>query len=57
METLTATKAEIKLTVYLHDGRTLSGSYSTDGALARLDFARKLSNFAGFHFSSPEVQP
>ena len=36
------------LTVRLTDGRTLSGTYDYLGALARLDFAKRLDTFKEF---------
>ena len=39
---------KIKLTVFLRDGRTLSGSYGYLEALARLDFARTLPLYLDF---------
>ena len=38
----------IRLIVYLKDGRTLSGTYDYLGALARLQFAAALPDYAGF---------
>ena len=38
----------IKLTVFLRDGRTLSGSYDYMGVLARLHFAQGLEGYVGF---------
>lgn len=42
---------KIKLTVYLKDGRELSGSYDYAGALARLKFAATLSDYVGFELT------
>lgn len=39
---------KIKLVVFLTDGRELAGTYGYMEALARLDFARALPNYAGF---------
>lgn len=39
---------KMRLTVILKDGRELSGVYDWLIALARLDFARTLPDFAGF---------
>ncbi len=39
---------KIKLTVYLADGRELSGAYPYLEVLARLDFASKLPEYRGF---------
>lgn len=38
----------IKLVVYLKDGRELSGSYPYLECLARLQFAATLPDYAGF---------
>ena len=38
----------VKLVVYLSDGRELSGNYDYLSALARLDWARRQTEYAGF---------
>lgn len=38
----------IKLTVYLSDGRELSGTYDYLSAGTRLDFASRLPEYVGF---------
>lgn len=38
----------IKLTIYLKDGRELSGAYPYLECLARLDWARRQESYAGF---------
>jgi len=39
---------KLRLTVYLTDGRVLSGVYDWLGALARLDYARTLPTYKDF---------
>ncbi len=39
---------KMKLTVYLTDGREISGTYDYLGALARLAFAKELPDFKDF---------
>ena len=41
----------IHLTVCLSDGRELSGNYDYLSALARLQFAATLPNYAGFNIT------
>ena len=38
----------IKLPIYLKDGREISGSYPYLECLARLDWARRQAQYAGF---------
>ena len=45
---------KIKLTVFLRDGRELSGSYPYLEALARLDFARHLPLYSGFNIDGAD---
>ena len=44
----------IRLAVQLKDGRTLSGQYDWLSAMARIEFAKDLPNFAGFYFTGSD---
>lgn len=47
---------EVKLTVYLKDGRVLSGTYPMLCAAARLDFARTLPQYAAHKWEQAHAQ-
>lgn len=44
---------KMRLTVYLTDGRELSGVYDWLGAMARLSFAKSLPTFKNFVLGAP----
>jgi hypothetical protein len=45
---------DVRLTVYKKDGTSLSGRYSYLSALARVDFARTLPEYAGYKITEAE---